>query len=392
MEKKYKILYHHRTLGDGAEGIHIKSISDCLRDMGHTVRIISLIGEKTNTPTKDVKKWEWVKKIMPQILYQIAEIFYNIPGFFMIRRTIKEMKPDFIYDRYAHYSFAAIWASKVYKIPLILEVNSPYAIQKKLWEKLYLPKLSSIIERHIFKAADAVIVVSSVLKKILLDYGVEERKITVLPNGTNLKRFDPNLSGEEVRKKYDATDAIVLGFVGILRKWHNIEFLLDVLTEMNLPQLKVKMLFIGDGPILPDLLEIVKDKNLENFIYFTGRIPHEKMPEYIAALDIAISPHATFYSSPMKILEYMAMEKAIIAPNMQNIRDLIKDGYNGILFKPNNKTDLSQKLFTLIKDEKLRKTLGKHARETVENYFTWEKNARKTIEIAQKLLQRKFDN
>ncbi len=385
-----KILYHHRTLGDGAEGIHIQAIVNGLIQLGHEVKVISLVGERTQfRKAQNAKetKWDWIRNRIPGPVYELAEIGYNIKGFRMLQKAIDKFRPDIVYDRYAHYSFAALLAAKKNKLPLILEVNSPYSIQKRQWEKLYFPWLSEYGEKKIFNSAPHIIVVSTPLKKIVMNYGVPEERITVLPNGTDPDRFNPAIDDRPLRRKLQLSGKIVLGFVGILRRWHNIDKLIEVLEGINLPNLNAVMIFLGDGPSFRELVELNKQKGHEEWIRFLGRIPHQQIQEYIAMMDIAISPHATPYSSPMKICEYRAMEKAILAPEMENIRDMLTDGETAILFKPDDTRSMKEKLLLLIQDQKLRERLGKKAREEVIKKFTWLGNARKTAEIATKLIQ-----
>ena len=116
-----KILYHHRTLGDGAEGIHIQAIVNGLIQLGHKVKVISLVGERTQfRKAQNAKetKWDWIRNRIPGPVYELAEIGYNIKGFRMLQKAIDEFKPDIVYDRYAHYSFAALLAAKTNKLPL----------------------------------------------------------------------------------------------------------------------------------------------------------------------------------------------------------------------------------------------------------------------------------
>ncbi|NOX87879.1 MAG: glycosyltransferase family 4 protein [Calditrichaeota bacterium] len=386
-----RILYHHRTLGDGAEGIHIQSIVNCLRELGHQVKVVSLVGEQTQFRKSQKAKesrWDRIRNKIPGPVYELAEVAYNLKGVRMLQKAIDEFQPEIIYDRYAHLSFSALWAAKRNKLPLLLEVNSPYSIQKRQWEKLYFPWLSRMGEEKIFRAASHVIVVSTPLKKILTDYGVPEKKITVLPNGTDPERFNPDIDDSRLREQLRLTDRVVIGFVGILRKWHNINKLINILEEINLQKINASMIFIGDGPSYNELTEYNKRNGNEEWIRFLGRIPHKEIQRYIAMMDIAISPHATPYSSPMKILEYMAMEKAILAPDMENIRDILKDGHNALLFRPDDSASLKEKLLLLIRDADLRKSLGKNARRDVVEKFTWMRNARKTAEIAEQLIER----
>lgn len=383
-----RILYHHRTLGDGAEGIHIQSIVNNLKELGHSVKVVSLVGEQTRFRSAQEAKesrWDKIKHWIPKPIYELAEVAYNLKGLRMLEKAIDDFKPDIIYDRYAHFSFSALWAARRNKLPLILEVNSPYSIQKRQWEKLYFPWLSEMGERKIFNAAPQIIVVSTPLKKIVMDYGVPAERITVLPNGTDPERFNPNIDDTPLREKLGLQGRVAMGFVGILRRWHNIDKLINILEEIDLPKHNATMLFLGDGPSYHELVAYNKEKGNEEWIRFLGRIPHDEIQNYIAMMDIAISPHATPYSSPMKILEYMAMEKAILAPDMENIRDLLTDGKTALLFKPDDADSLKEKLLLLIKDDKLRRTLGKNARQKVIENFTWKGNAVRTLEIARRL-------
>lgn len=384
-----RILYHHRTLGDGAEGIHIQSIVNCLKEQGHEVRVASLVGEQTQFRTSQKakeSKWDKIKNIIPKPIYELAEIAYNLKGKAMLMKAIKEFKPDLIYDRYAHFSFSALWAAKKSKLPLILEVNSPYSIQKRQWEKLYFPGLSKMGEQKIFEAAPRIIVVSSPLKQIIADYGVDTKKVTVLPNGTDASRFDPDLDAQELKKELGLEGKTILGFVGILRSWHNIDKLINILEEIDLKKQNAAMVFLGDGPSYDELVSYNIKNGNEETIKFLGRIPHNEIQRYIAMFDIAISPHATPYSSPMKILEYMAMEKAILAPDMPNIKDIITQGETGVLFTPDNAQALKENLLKLVTDRDLREKVGKNARNQVLQQFTWFNNAKITAEIAEELV------
>lgn len=387
-----RILYHHRTLGDGAEGIHIRAIADGLSEQGHQVKIVSVVGEKTQFRSSQYAKeikWDKIKSYIPGPLYELAEIMYNVKGIRMLSRKINTFKPDFIYDRYAHHSFAGVWCSKRFNIPLILEVNSPYSIQKTKWEKTYFPGVSKMGERRILHAAPHILVVSTPLKEIVMNYGVADEHITVLPNGTDPDKFTPNIDSGELRRQLGLEGKLVLGFVGILRSWHNIYKLIHSLEEIDLKRLNAVMLFLGDGPSFKEFFTYNRDRGHEDTIKFLGRIPHSEIHRYISIFDIAISPHATFYSSPMKILEYMAMEKAILAPDMKNIRDLVEDGETATLFEPDNAASLKEKLLLLLGSAALRKKLGKKARQRVLGQYTWSNNARKTVEIAQVLIAQK---
>jgi glycosyltransferase involved in cell wall biosynthesis len=138
----------------------------------------------------------------------------------------------------------------------------------------------------------------------------------------------------------------------------------------------LKLLIIGDGPDRSRLDAVVEGLGLGDRVMFTGRVSHADVVRYIAAVDIAVSSaDRTGIASPMKLLEYMAMERATVAPRLPNIQDLIDDNVDGLLFEPDNERALSSVLRRLADDPALRLRLGRQARLKVTRYRNWQRNA-----------------
>ena len=106
------------------------------------------------------------------------------------------------------------------------------------------------------------------------------------------------------------------------------------------------------------------------------------MPDYIDLMDICVIPHSNEYRSPIKMFEYMAMEKPVIAPRFEPIKNVIEDGQNGILFNPNDKEDFMRSLDFLMQNSLERERLGMAARNAVIERHTWRKNAQRIERIA----------
>ena len=377
-----KILYHHRTLGDGAEGIHVSEMVKAFRKFGHEVRVVSLIGESTNVQSRPQRRWSVVKNVMPSCLYELGELSYNLHGYLSLASAVREFHPDFIYDRYVSYNYSTVGVANRYRIPVFLEVNSPYSYQKRTFdEKVYYKRLLGLFERKICRDATWVIVVSTPLKEFLISAGVPEGKIVVMPNGVDTEVFHPAVNGQEVRKRFGIEQKTVIGFTGILRPWHGLELLLQAFQQICQTRGDLHLLIVGDGPIRCDLEKTVANNGLSGKVTITGRQVHEMVRFFIAAMDIAVSPLSTFYASPMKIIEYMAMGKALVAPNTPNIRDIVTHEEDGILFCPQKVDDLVQKLLFLIGDPLLRARLGFKARNKIESRYTWQQNAKHVVSI-----------
>jgi len=378
-----KILYHHRTLGDGAEGIHIAEMVNAFRELGHEVKVISLIGSKTNVNNPKTKFWEAIRKRVPEFVYELMEIFHNVIGYVYMSESIEEFKPDFVYKRHSNYDLFPILACRRKKVPIILEVNCPHWwVAHKKFEPLYFPWLAKIFEMWIFSKVDKNVVVSTPIKECLVQMDVSEDKIMVMPNGANFEKFNPSIDGSQVRKKYGIDGNTILGWVGILRQWHGVELLLETLNEIYLEQQNLHLLLVGDGPHRDYLENFVQKNFMDNYVTFTGRVPHDDVAYHVAAMDITITAaDMTGFASPMKILEYMAMGKPVIAPRMKNIEDIIIDGKDGILFEPGNKEELKKAILQLLRDDFLRIEIRSNAREKIVSEYNWINNAEKILEI-----------
>jgi glycosyltransferase involved in cell wall biosynthesis len=377
------ILYHHRTLGDGAEGIHVSSIVEAFRTLGHDVKLTSLIGNEVAVSTPRVRMMEHVRRRMPRSLYEVMEIGYSVAGYRLLTSQVNGWKPEFLYERYMLFNMAGLMAARRLGVPLVLEVNAPLAYERAQYERLSLKRAAQLFERSLFRGADLVLTVSTPLKDYIVHQGVPSANVFVLPNGTKPELFRPNAAAhKEVRQRLGISlYAVVVGFVGILRPWHGVELLLDAFSRIGDSAEQVSLVIVGDGPSQAGLEQFAQSLGLSNKVIFTGRIPHRQVADYLAAFDIAVSPRATFYASPMKILEYMATGLPVIAPHMPNLQDLISDGVDGILFKAEDPHELAKSLTTLVKDRALRIRLGENARDTIVGRRTWLHNAKQIFDL-----------
>jgi glycosyltransferase involved in cell wall biosynthesis len=387
-----RILYHHRTLADGAEGIHIREMIKAFRKLGHEVRVVALVGEGSSAkrgPAKAASRWSRISGWLPRGVYELAELSYNVVGGRAVSRAIREFQPDLVYDRYNSYSTAAVAAAKRAGVPVFLEVNAPVAFERANFDgpSLRWPRMAQRYERHICDQATHIFVVSTPLRDFLVqERGVPADKITVLPNGADPDAFDPHMDSAAIRQRYQLGARKVIGFVGILRPWHGVELLLDAFSRLSPRQRDLHLLLVGDGPSEQELKNQVARLGLEDRVTFTGRVSHGEIREHIAAMDMTVSPRATFYASPMKILEYMAMAVPVVAPRMPNIIDICDDGSDSLLFDPEDVASLQQCLERLIGDEQEARRLGAAARRKIEQHLNWQRNAEQIVAKAQDTL------
>lgn len=302
-----------------------------------------------------------------------------------IKKCFKDNSVDLIYQRHSIFNASGVILSSIFNIPLILEVNNSEVWAKKNWSRLFFEKLAIKIEKFALQNADVIGVVSEVTKEQIKDLCGNENKIVFNPNGVNPEKFSPEIDGTHIRKELNLESNFVVGFIGTFTRWHGVETLFDAAVKVIEKNENVKFLLIGDGNLKATLELKAHQLKLEDRIIFTGIVPHDRAPEYLAACDVLVSPHlgfedgTKFFGSPTKLFEYMAMGKPIIASDLEQIGEIIIDGVNGLKFSPGDSQKLCDLILKLYSEPELRVKLGKKAREDVIKNFTWKQNAYRVL-------------
>lgn len=378
MNDAYKntLIYHHRTQAVDAQGIHIHEMCRAFRELGWNVEMVALVSdEAVGKVARQGEAFDLLAKI-PPFLYEILEIGYNFVGFWKLYRRAKKTKPVFIYERYSLYNFAGILVSVLTGIPLVEEINAPLAYEKKKYDHLFFFALARFIEKSIINFSHKTIVVTDSLRNMLLREGARGDKMVVMHNGVNRHDFFSKANPFERKVNPSGGHFCTIGFVGWFRNWHGLAEVVRRMKHRNWGESGVRFLLVGDGPSRPDLENEIYENGVESYVSITGEASRDQVLSHLAEIDIALQPAATPYACPMKLIEYMAAGKAIVAPRQENIQELIAHEINGLLFKPGDWKDFSGQVERLIDDGEMISRLGREARRTVLNRgFTWKENA-----------------
>jgi glycosyltransferase involved in cell wall biosynthesis len=373
-----RILYHHRTLGDGAEGIHIREMVKAFRDLGHEVKVIGPAGEASPGRSAESRRLAILKRAIPSAVYELLEVGYTLHGFWRTTREIQRFRPDFIYDRYITFNAGPILAGLAWHVPVCLEVNAPLALERSTErdERLTFRAIAARMERWVCSHATRTIVVSSPLREYLESVGVPEGKCVVMPNGVDPIRFSPRQRDEGLMRELGVDpEHFIVGFTGVLRAWHGLDLLVAAMAKLAAGGLKTLLLVVGEGPYRQQFENLVRTAKLENSVRITGHVGHERVPDYVALFDVAVSPRATFYASPMKVIEYMALGKPVVVPRTPNFLDIVDDRVNGVTFEDGSAFALQEAIAYLYKSRDVCLELGHHARRKVEDRLNWRWNA-----------------
>lgn len=380
-----KILYHHRTASADGQAVHIEELITALRARGHEVRIVApILGAHADTE----QRVDWVgrfKTHLPKPIYELMELAYSWVAYRRLARELREFRPDVIYERYNLSMMAGALIAKRHHLPLLLEVNSPLALERAEHGGLGLPGLVRWIEGWIWRAADRVLPVTRVLAGHVEACGVPPERIVVIANGVNEDHFAEVPDTEQAKAALGLSGRRVLGFTGFVREWHGVDKIIRWMASGGAPA-EAHVLVVGDGPAREPLERLALELGLAGRVTFTGVVSRERVPAYVAAFDIALQPAVVAYASPLKLFEYLALGKAIVAPDEPNLREVLEHGHNAWLFAADEAGALEAALGRLCADADLRARLGAAARQTIRaGRFTWLDNARRVEALVTEL-------
>ena len=386
-----KILYHHRTRGDNVERVHILGMVVALENLGHRVFIAGPPGvklEKKLTKNVTLKRrsgwtielWRKLSSHCPEVFFEMMEIMYNFYSFFNLFRAFRKKRIDFIYERYALFSFSGVLFSKIRKAPIFIEVNDSALVERN--RNLLFIALARKLEKWVFKRASCIVTVSGVFRSVISKLGIMENRIVVIPNA-----IDPNLfhvfpeRQSSLRQELGLAGKIVIGYVGNFSIWHKLEFLIKGVAKVLDQGFDIHCILVGEGASTSAMKKLAFRIGIEQNFNFLGKKPHNEIAEYIALMDLCVLPSANHYCSPVKIFEYMAMGKAIVAPNLPNIREILTHGVDAMLFEPGDNDGFCKALFQLLENPGLREKVGNNARIKIYEKHLWKQNAKELIDL-----------
>lgn len=376
-----RILYHHRTRSKDGQYVHIEEMIHALRAQGHEVVIVAPPSAETEDFGSDAGAVALLKRYLPKWFYELMELGYSLVAYRRMAKAIREHKPDCIYERYNLFLPAGVWAARRYKLPLLLEVNAPILEERSRYDGLSLTRLARWSQAYAWRNADVVLPVTQVLGDIVESYGVDPKRIVVIPNGINGERFDAAPDVEAAKRALGLDGRLVLGFTGFVRDWHGLDKVLDLIVN-DPPESRRHLLVVGDGPARAGLERQARELGIENRVTFTGIVGRDDVARHVAAFDIALQPAVVAYASPLKLFEYLALGKAIVGPAQPNIEEILRQDYNAVLFDPADPNGLAIAVSRLCSDHPLRTRVAENAQRTIsEMQLTWGANARKVVSL-----------
>jgi L-malate glycosyltransferase len=362
-------------LGD-ASSPHIIKWANTLRSEGIDIIIFSMeySDKKQFHPDIQIFLSKNISKIKNIRTNDFLKIFYVL-ALVEIRTLIKKIKPDIVHAHYAS-SYGLLGA---------LLGFHPYVLSVWGGDVISFPETSPL-HRLLFKfnlrKADEILSTSLFMANLLEKY--TKKQIHLTPFGIDTSVFKP---GEKVglfKEDYDC----IIGTIKGLEWYYGIEYLIEafLIVTQKLPEKKLKLLIVGGGALESKIKNLIKELNLEDKVFLTGRISYNEVQKYHNTLDIYVAVSVYQESFGVSVLEASACEKPVIISRVGGMIEVVDENVTGFIVPPRNPEETANKMMMLINNSTLRVDMGKAGRKMVERIYNINECIDKMISVYRNLI------
>ncbi|HCE44135.1 MAG TPA: hypothetical protein DET40_11350 [Lentisphaeria bacterium] len=365
---------------------HTREWVEAAAELGHEIEIVTSIDPVFLAKIGWDGKFKVVQTERPSSS-GISYVSRLLKAHRTIKKHVREMKPDIIYERFSLISPSSVFAVRKSGIPYAVEINGILDEELKLSENSRLKLfIIGLVESYVYKNAGSVIAVTAKIRDwIESRYHVGMEKIKIVPNGVNESRFHP-YDMLESRKKFKVPEnAFIVGYLGSLFEWQDIDILMDTAGRIksSIPEVHF-MIGGGQEPIWSRMKKRISDEGLGDLFTAPGQIPWDDAAQFISCFNVAASTlkfeDPTYEVSPLKLASYMACERPVIGTNYPGVDKLLIANSSGIVYEKGDRDSFVDKVKLLygMKEEE-RAGMGKRGRAFIERNLTWKKIVGDTI-------------
>ena len=353
-------------------GVEIATLNIALElaERGHEVHIITTGDEKLKGDKRESLHIHYIQHDIVQESSLWAAISYAIKALVQI----KKINPDIVHAQRFYREGLSAWLAKVF-------FKKPYCT----WchgADIYLSwRFKSIASKLFLKSADAVIALTQDMERKIQE--ICNRDAFVIPGGIDLRRFE-GLSRKNAAKSSTDSERIIL-FVGRLHPLKGVAYLVEAMYTIIHSNPRVRLLIVGDGEERSNLENLTNKLGLAKYISFTGKVPHEKVPEYMATADVLVLP-SLVEGFGVVLLEAMACGLPIVATNVGGIPEIVQDGENGLMAESENSREIADKVLMIFENDELRKRISQNNLEKAKNY-SWKAVVDKLEKVYQGIIK-----
>lgn len=396
------------VLGHKGASVHVREFVTALAEQGHQVVLLcATIGSGNDSPPAWVIELPHLKNHEAtlaeaatlrvtgieddQVLLREVEKLANdrqLAGRALDALRQLNFQPDVVYERYSLFHRAGNQIANTLGVPRIVEMNAPLVEEQERFRGLRLKKIAEEFSAESLCGAAHIIAVSDAVKEAAVATGVPPEHVTVIPNGVDTRRFQAKSGKEPACLVLGLSNRPVIGFIGSLKPWHGLDFLLDAFQQIRAARPDAALMIVGDGPGMAGLQQRVAAQNLEQDVILVGHVPHADIPVYLAAMDMTVAPYDAqehFYFSPLKVVESLAAGRPVVAPEIGQLPDLIQNGVTGLLYPPGDAEIFAAQVIELLNHPQRRIDMGCKAASFAMEECSWNRIARRVTTLITQL-------
>jgi glycosyltransferase involved in cell wall biosynthesis len=373
------------------DSIHFLEIGENLGRFGHELLVICR-GEKEKPCNLNVKyipnlEVKYITTILTEFWLSLYLVFY-----------VLVFKPDIIYCRAV--TLGGI-ISRIFRIPSVTEANGIYPDEIKMERPRFFRFAGFLLklrERTNYISTNRIICVTEGIKRELVkNYGVDGLECRVIPNGVNTGLFKPLKQMDQRRALGFEEGCFYVGFIGSFQPWQGLDILVDAIKVVKEREFnRIRCFLVGDGDVMDQVKGLISRYDLGEEIILKGRVDYKDVPLWINSFDICVAPfkkerNAAIGLSPLKIYEYMACGKPVIASRVEGVGEMISEGHCGYLFEPDSPEDLASAIVKSYEEKSRLNEMGRHGRMFVESRFSWETIGRRVEGVLREALDLKSE-
>lgn len=304
-----------------------------------------------------------------------------------LKRIIKKTKPDLLYGFTCNSLFPLGLIARNLKIPTIIEMQETG--HSGLDPNIIWRHILGFFEKRALKHISGIVTVSSKIKDYYLNLAENPNlPARVIYDGADVDLFNPEVPLAQEMQELRRRGKTIIGYIGNFKSYQGIDFILESALETS-----DDFLYTMIGKDSEGLRKKIAQYNLQDKVFLLGRKKYEEVPGYLKGMDIMLIPRpsnsVTEYALPLKLFEYMAMAKAVVATDVGGAREIIKDKENGLLIPANDiPKNLTKSFYLLKSNPELKKKIEINALNFIRNNLTWDKQIDKLDEFLYELLRK----
>jgi len=365
----------YEDMGGNIGGVRqVIEISRSLSKLGYQVEVVApgIRNFNKEVPFKIHYVPVIQKKLLRPLTYHLLLLFYLI-------RVCYKFRPDIVLTYEIFLSFVPLLVAKIFSLPYVMFVNGDTEDFKLQGMPGFILGAIELIRKINFGFCDTIFTVTENLRGMLIKkYNYPGNKIIIVNNGVDTDFFKPMDKGGACKSVGLDPNYFYVGFLGGIWPWHGLDLLIESAPLVLKAMPEIKFVIAGHGPDKSKLNNLIKGMGIEKSFLVRDEVDFDKVPAYINAFDVCIvffKPVRKNQGSPIKLFEYLACGKPVIATNIENYGLLLEKYGGGISVNSEDPARVAEAILKLAQDEKLRQRTGEDARKAAVVNFSWRKVA-----------------